>query len=259
MSCESPHVWELNLMGFWLLKLDGHPVIVGHRQQRLIAALAILGGRSRCSMAGLLWPESSQAQSAGNLRASLFQITHKLPGLVHPSREILMLEPQVAIDFHKVQSLIAGIQETGNTVAADSAYALYHADLLPGWYDDWVVFEQERLQQLRLDGLEALAAHCLQVGATGRALEAALAATWIEPLRESAQLILLQCHIQNGNIASAWLAFHEFRALLDQELGVRPSASFSDLMESLGPRRALETHAQPVHAAQGRTPWRSGS
>ncbi|MHA7269062.1 AfsR/SARP family transcriptional regulator [Arthrobacter sp. HLT1-20] len=233
-------MWELNLMGFWLLKLDGQPVDVGHRQQRVIAALGILGARSRNSLANLLWPESTEAQSAGNLRASLFQISHKLPGLVHPSREFLMLEPDVAIDFHNVQSLITSIQATGNTLAPDAAYALYHADLLPGWYDDWVVFEQARLLQLRLDGLEALALQCLQAGASGRALEAALAATWLEPLRESAQLLLLQSHIQSGNIASAWLAFHEFRSLLEQELGVGPSACFRALMDSLGTKQTVD-------------------
>lgn len=227
-------------MGFWLLKCDGQPVDVGHRQQRVISALGILGARSRSSLANLLWPESSEAQSAGSLRASLFQISHKLPGLVHPSREFLMLEPDVTVDFHNVQALIVSVQAAGNTLPPDAAYALYHADLLPGWYDDWVVFEQARLLQLRLDGLEALALACLQAGATGRAMEAALAATWLDPLRESAQLLLLQSHIQSGNIASAWLAFHEFRALLEQELGVGPSACFRALMNSLGSKQTVD-------------------
>ncbi len=182
--------WELNLLGSWHLTLGGHPVAVGLRQQRLIAALGILGARSRHSLASLLWPDSSEAQAAGNLRASLFHIMHKLPGLVCPSPDSLFLEPGVTVDFHRIRWLIADIQEAANLAEPDSADLLYHADLLPGWYEDWVIFEQERLQQLRLDGLEALAKHYLRAGATGPAIEAALAATAIEPLRESAQLIL---------------------------------------------------------------------
>lgn len=75
----------------------------------------------------------------------------------------------------------------------------------------WVIFEQNRLQQLRLAGLEAMATHYLQ-GATRLALEGVLAAASIDPLRESAQLILLQYHTQGGNYVSDWHAFHEFLA-----------------------------------------------
>lgn len=239
------HQWELNVLGSWQLKLDGHPVAVGLRQQRVIAALALFGVRSRHSVASLLWPDSSESQAAGNLRASLFHITHKLPGLVCPSFDSLSLEPTVEVDFHKIRWLIADIQEDGQLAASDSAYILHHADLLPGWYDDWVLFEQERLQLLRLDGLEALANRFLQMGASGRAMEAALAATSIEPLRESAQLILLQCHVQAGNNVSAMQSFHEFRGRLNRELGVRPSSRFAELMESLHSGQAPAAQPPP--------------
>ncbi|MGO4384234.1 AfsR/SARP family transcriptional regulator [Specibacter sp. RAF43] len=232
-------------MGSWQLKLDGRPLAVGLRQQRVIAALALLGARSRHALANLLWPDSSETQAAGNLRASLFHITHKLPALICLSSDCLLLEPSVEVDFHRIRWLIADIQDTGNLAAPDSAYVLHHADLLPGWYDDWVIFEQERLQQLRLDGLEALAGYFLQVGSTGRALEAALAATAIEPLRESAQLILLQCHLQAGNNVSAMQSFHEFRGRLNRELGVRPSSLFAEVMEALRPAQAPSAQPPP--------------
>ncbi len=223
--------WELRLLGFWQLRLDGHPVAVGVRQQRVIAALALLGARSRHSLAGLLWPDSSETQAAGNLRASVFHITHKLPSFICASNDSLFLEPDVEVDFHQIRWLIADIQESGASVAGGSADILHNADLLPGWYDDWVIFEQERLQQLRLDGLETLADYYLRMGALGRATEAALAATSIEPLRESAQLILLRCHLQAGNNAFAMQAFHDFRGRLGRELGVRPSARFAALLD----------------------------
>ena len=242
------HHWELNLLGSWQLKLDGHPVAAGLRQQRVVAALALFGVRSRHSVADLLWPDSSEAQAAGNLRASLFHITHKLPGLVSHSYDSLSLEPTVEVDFHKIRGLIADIQEGGRLAASDSAYILHHADLLPGWYDEWVLFERERLQQLRLDGLEALANRFLQRGASGLAMEAALAATWIEPLRESAQLILLQCHVQAGNNVSALQSFHEFCGRLNRELGVRPSSRLAELMDSL--RSGKAPTAQPPPRAR---------
>ncbi|MDJ0354957.1 bacterial transcriptional activator domain-containing protein [Paenarthrobacter sp. PH39-S1] len=245
--------WELKLLGFWQLKLDGQPVAVGIRQQRVIAALALLGARSRHSLSSLLWPDSSEAQAAGNLRASVFHITHKLPSFLCASNDSLFLEPDVEVDFHRIRWLIADIQDSAATVAAGSADILHNADLLPDWYDDWVIFEQERLQQLRLDGLETLANYYLRMGALGRATEAAHAATSIEPLRESAQLILLRCHLEAGNNASATRAFHEFRGRLGRELGVRPSSRFAELLDP------QPTSTPPSAESQYRLPRAGGA
>ncbi len=236
--------WELRLLGSWQLRLGSCQVTVGPRQQRVIAALALFGTRSRHSLASLLWPDSSEVQAAGNLRASLFHITHKLPGIVDPRHDYLSLEPDVEVDFHKIRWLIADIRD-GGLAASELAQMLYHADLLPGWYDDWVIFEQERLQQLRLDGLEMLARHYLQMGDTGCATEAALAATAIEPLRESAQLVLLKCHVQAGNHVSAMQTFHDFRVRLNRELGVRPSSIFASLMDPVHSFQASAAQLPP--------------
>jgi DNA-binding SARP family transcriptional activator len=52
----------------------------------------------------------------------------------------------------------------------------------------------------------------------------------IEPLRESAQLILLRGHLEAGNNAWALQAFHDFRVRLRRELGVSPSPRFAELL-----------------------------
>ncbi len=236
--------WELNLLGSWQLRQGSSPVDVGPRQQRVIAALALFGTRSRHSLAGLLWPDSAEAKAAGNLRASLFHIAHRLPGVVDSRHDYLSLEPDVEVDFNKIRWLVADIRD-GGPAASDLAQLLYHADLLPGWYDDWVIFEQERVQQLRLDGLEALALHYLQMGDTACATEAALAATSIEPLRESAQLVLLKCHVQAGNHVSAMQAFHDFRVRLNRELGVRPSSIFASVMDPVHSFQVSEAQPPP--------------
>jgi pentatricopeptide repeat protein len=60
----------------------------------------------------------------------------------------------------------------------------------------------------------------------------------IEPLRESAQLILLRGHLEAGNTAWALRVFNEFRTRLRSELGVSPSRRFAELLE-------LQTVAEP--------------
>ncbi|MFC5930011.1 transcriptional regulator [Cryobacterium melibiosiphilum] len=227
--------WNLTVLGCWQLRRNGQTVDVGARQKRLISVLALLGARSRHVVAGLLWPDSTELQAAGNLRASLFRITHDLPALVRPI-DPLQLESAVCVDLHGVRRLIDDITDAAArpdlqlAVAADAAEVLRSADLLPGWYEDWVLREQDRLQQQRVEALEALARHHLDHSDVGPAIGAARAATAIDPLRESAQLILVRGHLAEDNHASALRAYREFRRSLGTELGVEPSPRFAELL-----------------------------
>ena len=82
--------------------------------------------------------------------------------------------------------------------------------LLPGWYDDWVVLERERLRQLQLHALDRLAAALLAAEEPGRALDAALVAVQADPLRESAHRIVVRIHLREGNALEALRAYERF-------------------------------------------------
>lgn len=112
----------------------------------------------------------------------------------------------------------------------DSTEVLRCADLLPGWYDDWVLREQNRLQQQRVEALEALARHHLAHRDLGPAIGAARAATVIDPLRENSQLMLVRGHLAEDNHASAVRADKKFRRSLGAELGMEPSPRFAELL-----------------------------
>jgi DNA-binding SARP family transcriptional activator len=83
---------------------------------------------------------------------------------------------------------------------------------------------------LRLQALEIGAERLIDRGEFGRAMEAALAATASDPLRESARRLIVRVHLGEGNLASALQAFEDYRALLDQEIGVEPSAAMLALI-----------------------------
>jgi SARP family transcriptional regulator, regulator of embCAB operon len=224
--------WDLRLLGFWQLRLGGQTVSVGARQQRLIAALALLGARPRHLLAGVLWPESSERQAAASLRTILFRISHELPRLLADSRDPVALNAGVRTDLGRVRRLIEDIAHPGTEPVHDASEVLRNAELLPGWYDDWVIFEQERLQQQRMAALETLATRYLAQGNHGDALEAARASAAIEPLRESAQLIIVRSHLAADDRASAMRVFRDFRARLADELGVAPSPRFEAILDS---------------------------
>jgi DNA-binding SARP family transcriptional activator len=106
-------------------------------------------------------------------------------------------------------------------------------ELLPGWYDDWVLLERERLRQLRLYALEALADKLAQNGRYGEAVQAAHAAVRIEPLRETARRILVRIHRAEGNLAEAIRTYESFREVLAAEIGASPSARMEALLAGL--------------------------
>jgi DNA-binding SARP family transcriptional activator len=225
--------WELDLLGHWQLRLAGEPVEVAPRQQRIIAALALLGSRPRSVLAELLWPAALETKAAGNLRTGMWKISHDLPGILSPSHDSLALSPRVIVDWHRLQERMAMIQSPVTPPDPADIAALESAVMLPGWYDDWVITEQERSNQRRLAALEVLAEKFLTRGDGTHCAEAAGVAAQIEPLRESPIQLLVQGHISTGNYYPAVKTFEDFRTLLTDELGVEPSPRLQHLIAEI--------------------------
>jgi DNA-binding SARP family transcriptional activator len=106
-------------------------------------------------------------------------------------------------------------------------------ELLPGWYDDWVIYERERLQQIRLRALELAARRALRDRDPATALQAARAATVIEPLDEEPHAVMIRAHLMSGNPSGALRAFRDFRRQLAEELGIGPSPAIVELLRPL--------------------------
>jgi DNA-binding SARP family transcriptional activator len=131
-------------------------------------------------------------------------------------------------------------------------------ELLPAWYDDWVLLERERLRQLRLHALEVLADKLVCERRYGEAVQAAYAAVRTEPLRESAHRAVVRVHMTEGNIVEAARAYAAYRDMLDHELGVAPTTQMEELMSSVRTRIQLPGRGVPgaepahgVHAGVG--------
>ena len=114
-----------------------------------------------------------------------------------------------------------------------AATTMLAVDLLPDWYEDWVVGERERLRQLRLHALELLALRLTARGSFGLAAEAGLAALRSDPLRESANRALIRVFLAEGNPAEAVRHYRSYSTLLERELGLAPSAQMRELLEGL--------------------------
>jgi DNA-binding SARP family transcriptional activator len=235
------------LDGFCLQLGNGRPRSVEglpRGAQRLVAHLCLSGRPPRTAIAGHLWPDVPEEHAHGSLRSALWRLHKAAPGLVEVTGSSLALADGVRVDVReltdwarRVQDPRCGLDDVG---VPDCSV---RGELLPGWFDDWVLLERERLRQLRMHALELVAERLSVAGRHGDALQAAYAAVHAEPLRESAHRTVVRVHLAEGNLAEALQAHERFRALLADELGVEPSEHMSRLVHGL--RRAQPAVPRP--------------
>jgi DNA-binding SARP family transcriptional activator len=215
--------------------------------QRLVAYLGLAHRPARAAVAGQLWPDVPEDQAHGSLRSALWRLQKAAPGMVDMTGGALSLAPGVRVDVRETarwaQRVLDRRGEVPDGVPGDVEL---RGELLPGWYDDWVAPERERLRQLRLYALEALADGLARRGRYGEAVQAAHSAVQVEPLRETAHRTLVRIHLAEGNLVEAVRAYESFRVVLAAEMGVAPSPRMEALLASAGRPPARAT-VVPIH------------
>lgn len=103
-------------------------------------------------------------------------------------------------------------------------------DLLPGWYDEWLLAEQDRFHLLRLQALEQVCRTATQLNQYALATRVGLAAVCDEPLRQSAVAALVEAHLEEGNTCEAVRRFDVHRELRMKELGAEPGGEITALV-----------------------------
>jgi DNA-binding SARP family transcriptional activator len=231
---------RLSLLDSFQLTCDGVDVPLPLSAQRLLAFLALHPRPLlRGYIAGALWPDTSEERAHASLRSALWRLRRPGRSLTQAREGRLGLDAAVAIDVRELDELAHRILERdGSSALSDPASELIglSGDLLPDWYDDWVLVEREHIRQLRLHALEALCDRLLEAGSYAEAAEAALAVIATDPLRESAHRALIRVHLAEGNIGEALRQYAFFRRLSTQLLGLDPSAEMEQLMGAVTPR-----------------------
>lgn len=258
--------YAVTLLGSFRLDGPDGPVQLTAREQRVVALLALHGPQQRAVVAGMLWPETDEHRARQNLRAAVATLARLAPGALRASKLALEVDASVDVrDFVAVAQDVlraaswpadadgTGGPATGTAQLAALCTALvgdgpFAGDLLPGWYDDWVLVEAERLRHLRLHTLEGLSALLSAAARYGLALEVALAAVALDPLRESAHRAVIEVHACEGNVATALAQHERFRTRLARELHITPSPQMEALVARL--RRRPGTDPTP-----GRPSW----
>jgi len=231
------------LLGESAVLLFGGPYVIqnGSRlevpdgSKRLLVFVALSNGKvDRRYAAGSLWPEGSDERAAGNLRSALWRLKCAGIDVVESDKCTLGMRPGTVVDVGVVGEWAARLVD-GTAAHGDLCLLNWRwdaLDLLPGWYDDWVIFERERIRQRLLHALEALSRRLVELGRCAEAVDAAISAVSADPLRESANRVLIEAHLAEGNLVEARRTYDRYRDNVRRELGVEPGEQLASLVRA---------------------------
>src|SRR5215207_8772944 len=143
---------EVRLIGKFDIQCDGKPVTISSRiAQSLFAYLILNAGISyrREKLAGMFWPDASEAKARAYLRHELWRIRKALSS---KSNCDCLLADEVNISFKATVaywldvSAITTVGESASTADLINALSVYQGELLPGFYDEWILSERMHLQ-----------------------------------------------------------------------------------------------------------------
>lgn len=219
---------QLGLLHAFQLSSAGHPVDLPLTAQRLVAFLALHERPVRRTyVAGVLWPDASEERAASSLRSALWRLRRSARELVAGTVATLRLSPAVTVDVLASSRIAKDMDgrapDLWSAAAGAELITRFDQDLLPDWYDDWLILWRERWHQIRLHALEVLATRLREAGSMAVAIEAGLAAVRAEPLRESGHYVLIEAHMAEGNMSEAFRQYDSYRSLLWREMRIAPS------------------------------------
>jgi DNA-binding SARP family transcriptional activator len=206
--------------------------------QRLLSFLALqCRPVHRDHVAATLWIDSSDERAAGSLRSALWRLRHSGLDIVDTTGGLLRLDSSVSVDAHRADEWARTLLDPAHVVEQDDIDRVPRLDdLLPGWYDEWVIVERERLRELLVHALESLCRRLAAGARYGEALEAGFAAVKMEPLRESGHRCVIEVHLAEGNKADAFRQYDFYCRMLANELHMAPSGQMTALVEDLAVR-----------------------
>src|SRR6266498_1162287 len=145
---------EVHLLGKFEVKYNNELFNISSRPaQSLFAYLILNAGTAhrREKLAGLLWLDSLEETARDNLRHALWRIRKVLPP--KPKIEYLLAD-DLSIAFNASSDYwldAAELEKLSENTSADEMMAVlseYQGELLPGFYDEWVVLEREHVYSI---------------------------------------------------------------------------------------------------------------
>jgi DNA-binding SARP family transcriptional activator len=154
-----------------------------------------------------LWPESDESSAIQNLRTAIYEVRSRVPSVLAVQRDEVSIAPDVEVDLSNLRRMSRSLQGVHPEMAPWLIERL-GGELLPDWYDDWIIIQRERWLQARLHGLDSLAAWLTASGMHALAIDAAISSVMIEPFREGGRRALIGAYLAEGDPVAAAREYH---------------------------------------------------
>ncbi|MFL7792789.1 MAG: BTAD domain-containing putative transcriptional regulator [Anaerolineae bacterium] len=233
--------------GFRMVQGDLPETKVARTVQLLLAYLLLHKDRthSREKLANLFWSDYDQNRARTCLRTALCRTRRLLEPPDTPRGTFLLTTTDeigfekesdcwldvVAFEAQVSRTLLQPIHamEVDDAQELESALQLYTGDFLESFYDDWVLWERERLQRLYLNSLAHLLRYHKHHRAYTKGLECGREILLRDPLREEIHREMMQLYLNNGQRALAVRQYETCREILEAELGIQPMEETREL------------------------------
>ncbi len=241
--------WTIELLGGLRLR-QGDQEITRFRTQKtalLLAYLAMhrLRSHPRDQLIELLWPDSDLEAGRTNLSVALNALRRQMepPGVPAGSvlvadRSQVRLHPAACAtdveEFDRAVRAAESAKEPQPRIALwIAAIEVYRGDLLPTFYEDWILPERDRLRNAYLVALRSIVRECAEARQFDRAIAYAHRIIRADPLREEPYRNLMRLYRAVGHPEEALRQYQELTRLLEKELQTAPSAATRELAQEI--------------------------
>lgn len=227
---------KIRLLGsFQVLKGDKALSIQSRSAQALLAYLLLKprAQHRREKIAAEIWPEANEENSRAYLRNSLWQLRKALgAGYFHADKNLVALDPSASYKLD-VDRLLELKGKSASREGLMRALDGFQGELLPGFYDDWVVTEREHLNRLFVSHFTLLLEKLQAERLWPELIEWGEKFVAYEEAPEEAFCILMQAYAETGDRSNLTSTYQRCVRHLDQQLSFAPSAKTVELYQSL--------------------------
>jgi WD40 repeat protein/DNA-binding SARP family transcriptional activator len=240
---------ELRLLGQFDLQVDGQALNIPSRPaQSLLAFLALNAGvlHRRELLAGMLWPDSTEANARGYLRHALWRIRTGFETCSVSWRDYLEAD-DIAVRFRRDSlywldaDVLLERKDTSAWTIEElvAAASLYRGELLPGFFDEWTLLEREHLRALFDHKMDLLLERLIAGRRWHEVCE--WAEHWIARglVPEPAYRAIMFAHAAMGDRTGEAESYRRYVLAMDRELGLESTEEMQALHEQLRSDKVL--------------------
>jgi predicted ATPase/DNA-binding SARP family transcriptional activator len=230
---------DVRLLGQFEVLRDGKRLDIPTRNAQNLFAYLVLNANQahrRERLSGLLWPDSAEENARSNLRHELW----RLRKAIESKGESYLISTDLTISFSPRSEVVLDVNkleskplEKSNPDDLIDALSAYRGELLPGFYDEWVFLERERLKSI----FDAKVARLLEILQSMQHWAEVMdwANRWIAlgGYPEPAYRALIIAYASTGDMSKAVATYERYARVLQKEMGMKPAEQTQALYKRL--------------------------